>query len=386
MKRKRLLSLILFAVLLAIMSLPQTGSDMLRNVSTAIFAPFWRTLTTVKQRVLTSFGQGEETVSIIEFQKLSLENQQLKTELAASDLLAQESTSLARSLQRPQKLPATPSESSKHAAENRRKLLQNRLEAVPATVIYRPPSVWSSSLWIDQGSYANEQLGRKVIDKNSPVVVGNALVGMIDYVGKRQSRVRLITDSGLTMSVRAARGAPQNQLLSDSIDILMAKLISEKESSFASTQDQRKFVLQLRRLQKSYLNSQETLLLAKGELHGSSTPFWRSRGQLLKGVGFNYDFADAEGPARDLRSGIPYGQKSNVQPMKLLQIGDLLVTTGLDGVFPAGLPVAEVVEVGELEEGDYAYELRARPVAGDLSELSLLFVLPPLGYDPTDQP
>jgi cell shape-determining protein MreC len=87
-----------------------------------------------------------------------------------------------------------------------------------------------------------------------------------------------------------------------------------------------------------------------------------------------------------LRNGIPYGSKDPSFGIPLLKEGDVLMTTGMDGVFPPGLQVAEVVSVGELEEGDYSYELVAAPIAGNLNEVSLLFVMPPIGFDPGDQP
>ncbi len=74
-------------------------------------------------------------------------------------------------------------------------------------IIYRDPSAWSSTCWIDAGEENNALLGKTIIAKNSPVISGSALVGVIEFVGKRQSRVRLITDSSLKTAVRAVRGA-----------------------------------------------------------------------------------------------------------------------------------------------------------------------------------
>ena len=52
-----------------------------------------------------------------------------------------------------------------------------------------------------------------------------------------------------------------------------------------------------------YLMKKQLIYLAKGELYGSSKPLWRTQRHQLKGTGFNYDFADGEGPARDLQTG-----------------------------------------------------------------------------------
>ena len=219
-------------------------------------------------------------------------------------------------------------------------LIALELQSIPAQVIFRSPASWNSSLWINVGEKSNGELGREVIAKNSPVVIGTSVVCVIDYVGNHQSRVRLITDSGLTPSVRAVR-----------------------------------------------VENGQARYLAKGELRGSTQPLWRSRNPLLKGVGFNYDFPDEEGPAHDLRTGEPLGTSSaDIPKMDIVQTDDLLVTTGMDGVFPPGLQVATVSHIDILKEGDYYYELEARPSVNNLDDLSIVYVIPPLGYQPTDRP
>lgn len=97
--------------------------------------------------------------------------------------------------------------------------------------------------------------------------------------------------------------------------------------------------------------------LAKGELNGA----FKSH---LKGSGFNYDFPDADGPAQELRSDI-------------IKSGDLLVTTGLDGLFPKGLKVARVTRVLPLKEGDFYYDIEAESLATSLNSLERLYLLPP---------
>jgi cell shape-determining protein MreC len=104
----------------------------------------------------------------------------------------------------------------------------------------------------------------------------------------------------------------------------------------------------------------------------------------LRGTGFNYDFADDEGPGRDLRTGKPLEGKKPAIP--LIKVGDLLITTGFDGVFPAGLQAARVSKIFPLKEGDYYYDIEALPSENHLDELSLVFVLQPQGYDPEDLP
>jgi cell shape-determining protein MreC len=65
-------------------------------------------------------------------------------------------------------------------------------------------------------------------------------------------------------------------------------------------------------------------------------------------------------------------------------VGDLLVTTGMDGIFPAGFWVATVTNVGLLREGACAYEIEAKATAGNLDDLTHVTVLPPVHSEPLD--
>ncbi len=242
-------------------------------------------------------------------------------------------------------------------------------KAIAARVIYRDPASWSSSVWIDVG-----KLTGPMIQKNSPVVVGRALVGVIDYVGKRQSRVRLISDVGLKPAVRAVRGHAQNMALVEHLDPILRHLSTRKDLPI-SRDDQTTLVRNLTQFKERLSDDCEGWHLAKGILQGAGSPLWRSVNHTLRGIGFNYDFADAYGPARELASGRP-----------IIQVQDLLVTTGLDGVFPPGLSVGEVTKILPLQEGAYTYEIEAVPAIGNLDALQTLFVIPPIGYDEEDQP
>ncbi len=332
--------LILFAAILLAMSLSKNAGEKIRGCTAACLAPGWESLHTAIGYLKSPFSGVAEASSDHptqfaakltvneEISRLQLENQLLSVELQnLSEQLKYQSAIARRSPNAP--LPPA---------------------SIPARVIFRAPSTWNSSLWLNVGTADNQGLDGICIAKNSPVVLGTSIVGVVDYVGLHQCRVRLITDPGLKPSVRAQRS-------------------TTAQGVSASPE-----------------HGPETWLLAKGELHGSGQPLWRTHGQLLKGIGFNYDYADEEGPARDLRTGKPLERHSKATAMPILKVKDLLVTTGMDGVFPKGLCVAEVTKVHLLKEGDYYYELEAKPTAGNLDELSMVFILPPLGYDPGDQP
>ncbi len=348
--------LLLIATVFLFMSIPRNATEHLSGLTMAFMAPFWGSITDVRLLASSPMGitnQATITPTQEELEKLKLQNL----------LLVREIERLREALHFKKNKISTP---------------------IAARVIFRSPSSWNSSLWIDVGRVDNASAGEQVIAKNSPVLVGNALVGVVDYVGEHQARVRLITDSGLTPSVRASRGHIQNRWAIENINRLLTfidsrpQLLSESQKPIAS---------ELQKLKKLLLQSEPSWNLAKGELHGGSKPLWRSQGNLLRGIGFNYDFADEEGPARDLRTGASIGANTAQYPLQpLLKPDDLLITTGLDGVFPPGLLVAEVTKIDLLREGDYYYSLEAKPVVDHLDELSVVFVIPPLGYDPLDQP
>lgn len=258
-------------------------------------------------------------------------------------------------------------------------------QAIPARVIYRDPGSFSSSLWISVGEETNQQLNRVIVQKNSPVILGRSIVGAIDYVGKKQSRVRLITDVALKPSVRAVRGYPQNMALLESINPILRHLTARTDLPISSA-ERASLTALLESLKTQISEDVEGWYLAKGIIQGVGTPMWRSLNHRLRGIGFNYDFADAEGPARDLDSGKPVDTDLDLPALPLIQENDLLVTTGMDGVFPPGLRVAEVIEIFPLREGAYTYEIEASPSVGNLDTLQTVFVIPPIGYNSEDQP
>jgi len=236
-------------------------------------------------------------------------------------------------------------------------------------VIFRSVHSWSSSIWIDIGSNDNLGLAQPIVCKNSPVINGDSVIGVIDYVGKTSSLVRLITDSALTPAVRVARGGTEQarilHLLEElQYNISIFNLDPEEENCMRE---------QLANLQNRLSKETVTQFLAKGELQGHGEPLYRAPGRLLKGVGFNYDWQDCHGPMRQLR---PQNGESPI-----LQTQDLLVTSGLDGVFPEGLPIARVHSIAPLKEGAIAYEILAEPTAYDLFDLQYVSVIAPQSSD-----
>jgi cell shape-determining protein MreC len=355
--------LILAFFLFCWINLPQTASDRARSFTVASFSPFWR------WSEKTDRNKSESA----EIARLRLENQNLRSQVEAvyewllSDAKVNDQVELLKHVteQKTKAKEAYWRSFFQRRTQDLRFSLEAQLTSFPAQVIYRDPSSWSSSLWIKGGEEDNEAIGKVVIGKNSPVLSGGALVGVIDYVGKSQSRVRLITDSGLAPAVRAVRGASQNRELAQQLQAFLQR-VEKREDLFSSQNDKERLIVALKEIQEKIGVHWEDGYLAKGEVHGSSAPFWRSRMPMLQGVGFNFDYADEE------------GSHTKVGSVPILKEGDLLVTSGLDGVFPAGLLVGIVAWMSPVKEGAYAYELKARPCANNLNDLQTLFVLPPV--------
>lgn len=232
-------------------------------------------------------------------------------------------------------------------------------EAILAHIIYRDPSSWNSSVWIDLGENSNKKFKKIVIEKNSCVILGKAILGIVDIVGKNQSRVRLITDPELKPAVRVVRGAIQHQAQHELLSLLQLSIQDPEIGKL------------LHVLEKKLPLSSSTEYLAKGYLEGAVKPLWRKSFSSLKGYGFNYDFADSKGKEISLDFD---------HPDQLIKKGDLLVTSGLDGIFPPDFYVAYVTEVAPLREGDITISIEAKPYA-QLSDLNFCFVIPPLVFD-----
>jgi cell shape-determining protein MreC len=266
-------------------------------------------------------------------------------------------------------------------AEELRQILEIELQSLPAKIIFRDPSSWNSCVWVNIGKKENEALGRTIIAIDSPVVLGDALVGVVEYVGEKQSRVRLITDESIVPSVRAVRGSSQNRAISELIKSLEDRMY-DRNDLFSSEEEKNGLFDHLNSICTKIKETKDDWYLAKGELHGTGHPLWRKRGKILKGIGFNYDYADEEGLQRDLRTGEVIEKKqSKIFPkIPVLEKGDLLMTTGLDGVFPAGLQVGVVTKVFDITEGGYSYDIEAKPAMPDINELNILFIMPPVDF------
>lgn len=223
-------------------------------------------------------------------------------------------------------------------------------------VLCRDPSAWSSVFWIGAGEGE--------VEKNTPVLYEGALVGVVETVGKKTSQVRLITDPACHIAVQVARGQSRDRHILGLLEQLET-LLSFREELFLSPEEKEFSLGQFSLLRERLKREKGEQYLARGELFGSGEPLWRAKRQVLQGVGFFM------GEEAELKSDVPFLQEES----PIVKEGDLLVTSGLDGVFPPGIPVAYVRKVAPQQEGDFCYSLSAIPAVFDLNKIQEVDVL-----------
>lgn len=215
---------------------------------------------------------------------------------------------------------------------------------------------WSHQAWVNVGK-------EEGIQPNSPVTVGGVVVGVIEEVKDHQSQMRLITDPKLIIAARLAQGKWKDRFLWSQFLAL-----SYHCSLYEEYQHNASLLKKLAREVESTLSVCPSKLTAKGLVKGSSSLLYKGA-CVLEGKEFQCEKADEESPSLSLSS-------------LVIQNGDLLVTSGLDGIFPPGLFLGLVSKVNQK---DFSYDLSISSCAGDLSLLEYVTILPPVSvkaYDP----
>lgn len=313
------------------------------------------------------FAKGASNSKTLEISELKMENRALKEQIEEVKAYLNQEDHINNLLDKCQKYEEN--ENSAFATFYRRRLnqlvdlLNVTKWGISANVIFREPASWSSAIWVDVGSSQNKLLKKEIVAVDSPVVFGDHLIGVIEKVDKHKSLVRLITDARLTPAVRCVRGYEQN-------GFIQHQCLKLKEAlSFEESENSVELVAQLDRYIDLQKKEEHSEFLGKGFLSGSSHPVWRSRSFTLQGTGFNYDFGDEEGPPRSIHA---------ETSIPLFRVGDALVTSGMDGVFPKGLLVAFVSDVTSMKEGAVSCELKAKICLPEFSDLRKVTILPPL--------
>ncbi len=202
-----------------------------------------------------------------------------------------------------------------------------------APIIARDPGDWASFIWVEA---PNETAAQEWIE--APAIVGDIAIGMVDFAHHRRCRVRLISDAQLSLSVTL------------SAQCEAASQIADQSSEGAVKCPP-----------------------MVGQVRGLGGALWNSSGTLLIGEGY------IPGPTRIEICELTH---INILRSKRFAPGDLLVTSGLDGIFPKNLRVGVVERVESDESSNTRYEFSAKS-AVDLHALSEVWILKKGGCDST---
>jgi rod shape-determining protein MreC len=233
-----------------------------------------------------------------------------------------------------------------------------------AKIIFKEPFSSSSFAWINLGENYNLKCGSTVIQKNSPVVFGDILVGIVDEVFPHFSKIRLITDPHLVVSVKALRGKEQLKSIQAKAEDLLDALELVQEIKYEKKEE---LISLLVNLNKDLQQDGHDRYYARGEISGAEYSPLLVFQNLLSGSGF-----------------MLHDQKTKqVQTVGIkgfheiaIKKGDLLVSTGMDGIIPNGLKVGFVTEVFPSNLGKAAYSIKAKSACDQLSELEYVQILP----------
>jgi cell shape-determining protein MreC len=372
MNRKRYRSYCLLGIfLLCLFYLPGAVVQGLRSGAGTFSSSLWK-----KGRELQgSFSPKKEKTETLQVENLLLKNQNetLRHRLYSEDRIEYQLKKLKELTDLDEEKGLEFFKRRKKGAEN---LLNLELFSLTGKVIRRDHGEWNTTLWINLGSLQNEQIDHTVVGVGRPVLKGPYLIGVIDQVDRHKSRVRLLTDSRVVPSVRAVRGKTNDREFESLVKQVYNQAIVRGETQ--------ETLSHLKHLIETLQEGEGGGYFAKGELTGSASSQFRIHSEILRGIGFNYDFGDEENPPLDLRSGKEIQNLKKQVWIPLIKEGDLLVTTGMDGTFPKDLPVAHVTHVVSLKEGSPSYAIEARLCAGSLETLLEVTILPPLSLTEED--
>ena len=220
--------------------------------------------------------------------------------------------------------------------------LKNRslaqLQSISAKVIHRTRLSWYKYCWINVGLEDNKKIGQDIVSIDSPVVQGNALIGIIDKVEKKKSRVLLITDNSNTISIQLLNKRDSNEKL---VNLL------KQASLLAKNEDRSPLLNCIDTIRKKYPT--KTPHNITGEVNG-----------ICDLNIFNGDI---------MLSARLFCDPKSVK----LETGDILVTSGLDEIAPQGV---EVGIIADITEDICSYNLKLLPACDDINKVYFVSVLP----------
>ena len=319
-----------------------------------------------------SFFSRESKLTKDSLDSVILENQILKSQISYIQEWVQSQQKLEEFFSEFKKLEKVenPIMISHEAQKKRMKALLDYIHLFSrhtiAKVIFKEPFSTSSYLWINVGELYNQKIGMKLIQKNSPVVLGDTLLGVVEEVHANFSKIRLITDPKMVVSVRAVRGSSQLKNIQSKTYELLDTLELSEDFTWEKKGELKEMLFSLQQeLDKEGIDRHYAI----GELVGSEySPFFAYH-SVLVGDGFHIRQEN-----RKLALNTIYPGFKEIAIKK----GDLLKTTRLDGIFPAGLKVAIVTETEYSQLGKPLYSIQAKPILENIHELEYVQILPPV--------
>lgn len=222
--------------------------------------------------------------------------------------------------------------------------------ALRARVIARDPGSWTQAAWIDVGR--NNTPEGSPLQRNSPVVLGQTLIGMVEYVGRSQSLVRLLSDPHCCPSL---------------------EIVGRERDGIADAA------------------SRLALLLSRAEGEGNSQALQmleslsRRRGEEISTVRGVLRGMDGQA-SHCLRGQLYLGEIAWKTQSTLPSAGALIQTSGNDGIFPRGLRVAALHSIRPPRPGEVAREFLALPEADLEGDLYWVTVLAPRSTESKESP
>ncbi len=321
-----------YLLLLCILSsIPLPLQEKIKNQTSSIVSFLWQGVEKIGRTPWTYLSyllpQKESKEILQELAILKRENHLLQEQIAA----------LLHPLEKGAMLENSPLNTLKTPMKNR---------FVVARVILREPSSWSSTIWINVGEKDNHSF--PIVQKGSPVLIGKAVIGVIDEVEKKRSKVKLISDPSLAISIKTAAYAPAPWIAD--------KLFSLKQwiQALPSPLLQQELLEQLEAMEKTIFSypsppsSPEVL----GYTAGSYISIQGSISNLLQGNFFLSSVSSS--PA----------------------IPSLILTSGLDGIFPEGLEVGILHSFPSEQKKEYSQPFIAVAAVENLHKLTYVTILP----------
>ena len=318
-----------------------------------------------------SFKKNEHADSKFTLDKMTLDNQILKSQITyiqewiGTQQKVEDFFSELKKLEKTKQLAITSQDHQKKRILVLQDFLQQFSRYAFAKIIFKEPFSSSSFAWINLGELYNQKIGGKILAKNSPVVVGDVLVGVVEEVFLNYSKIRLITDPNLVVSVRAIRGDQQLKNLDSKVMELLDCLELTEDFKWA---DKEQLKVTLTSLHEQLEKDGNDRYFAYGEIYGREySPFLAFQNELI-GDGFHLKVEE-----RLLRTSTESRGFKDV----IIKKGDLLVTTGLDGLFPKGFKVGIVTDVSPAQIGRLAHKIKARSILENIHEVQFVQILPP---------